>query len=70
MSQNNVSKEMIEGAIQNSLHYLEGLEGYTFSDTGKYIWSTSRTFIEAIKLQIGGEIEEVPEIGGYYLNFK
>ncbi len=57
----------IERAIENSLHYLEGEESYSYSSTAKYVHSSNKSFLTAIQLQIGGKIEETEF--GHYLNF-
>jgi hypothetical protein len=61
-------KEKIELAIQNALHYLH--DGVPYStDYETYIHCGNREFLEAIKVQISGEIQEHPDFG-LFLNFK
>jgi hypothetical protein len=60
-------KEKIQKAIDNSLHYLHGNEVYV-TDLSTYVSCVNREFLEAIKVQIYGEIEIHPDLGPI-LNF-
>lgn len=61
-------KEKIKFAIQGSLHYLHGDEPYS-TDYETYLHCGNREFLEAIKVQVPGEIEDHHD-HGLFLNFK
>lgn len=67
-------RERIESAIKNSIHYLEsdeqGNAGNYSTDYASYVFSDNRSFIEALKLELGGTVEDASKDGlGFYLNF-